>query len=179
VAEFDRRYRPDDLVVLGTEENVKNFVGFLPGPLRDKVVHTAHVPVDAVTAEVLERLGPWLVEERKAREEAAVARVRDRVEHKHLAVAGFPATLEQLQEGKVAELVLARGVEQMGSVCTRCGFYLAGGEGTCPYCGGPAEDRVDLVEAMVRLAEEQDVPIAFVSPEAVADLGGAAALLRF
>lgn len=178
VAEFDRRYRPDDLILLGTDENVKHFFEFLPPALQAKVAHTDHAPIDASPAEVVQRLGPWFEAQREQREREATEVVHDRVRQQHLAAAGFPATLEKLQEGKVAHLVLARDIERRGARCTRCGYYLAA-SGECPYCGGPLRDGVDLVDAAVRLAEERDVPIQFVPAPALADLGGIAALLKF
>lgn len=179
VAEFDRRYRPQGLILLGTHENVMHFLEFLPAPLRKKVVHTGHAPVDAGAAELLERVAPFVEAQVRREEAAAVDRVRDRVAHRHLAVAGFAPTLEQLQEGKVDTLVLARDLERRGARCLRCGFFLAGEDGACPYCGGGVERGVDLVEAMIRLAEEQDVALEFVAREALADLEGVAALLKF
>lgn len=178
VAEFDRRYQPDDLVLVGTDENVKQFMEFLPSALQAKVAHTEHGPIEASPAEVVQRLGGWFEEVRAQREQEAVALVHDRVRHQHLAAAGFPATLEQLQEGKVAQVVLGRGIERSGARCTRCGYFLAS-KGECPYCGGPLRDGVDLADAIVRLAEERDVPIRFVPTPALADLGGVAALLKF
>ncbi|HEX7117397.1 MAG TPA: hypothetical protein VF212_01330 [Longimicrobiales bacterium] len=178
-AEFDRRYRPDDLVLLGTRENVVHFTEFLPQQLREKIVHTDHAPVHASTAEIVERLRPFFQRQSEKEEATAADRLRDRVGHNHLAVADFPDTLEQLQEGKVDTLVLARDIERPGAHCRRCGFFLAGPDGACPYCGGALERSVDLVEAMIRMAEEQEVRLSFVAPEAVADLNGVGALLKF
>lgn len=179
VGEFVRRYRPDDLVLLGTDENVRAFADFLPKAVRDRVVHTAHAPIDSPVAEVLDRLAPFFREQVEREESEAVALLRDRVGHDHLATAGFDDTLEKLQQGKVDTLVLARGTERRGRQCTRCGFYLVDGVRQCPYCGGETRADVDLREAMVRLAEEQEVPIEFTAPQALADLDGAGGLLKF
>jgi peptide subunit release factor 1 (eRF1) len=179
VAEFDRRYRPDDLILLGTRENVVHFLDFLPQQQRDKVVHMEHAPVLAGTAEILQRLAPYF--ERQAQEQRmrAADLLHDRVEHQHLAVSGFDDTLTQLQEGRVDTLVLARDLEYHGAHCRHCDFYLARQDFTCPYCSSDLEHGVDLAEAMIRLAEEQEVRLEFVAPEAVLDLGGVGALLKF
>lgn len=179
VAEFQRRYRPDDFILLGTTENVKQFLEFLPAPVRDAVAHTAHAPVDATTAEVLERLAPHFTEQLRREQDRTVDLLHDRVAQHHLAAAGFHDALEQLQEGKVQTLVLARDAERTGARCTRCAFLLAQAHAPCPYCSGPTRDGVDMVEAMVRLAEEQDVPVEFVQPQALSDLDGVGALLKF
>lgn len=183
VAEFDRRYRPDDFVVLGTDENVKHFLEFLPVAIQRKVVHTARPPeaglLHSTPAEIHERLAGFFLEQAEKQAAATVETLRDRVMHRHLAVAGFADTLEQLQEGKVEMLVLGRDLERTGAQCLRCHFYLDRADATCAYCGGETRDSVDLVEAMVRMAEEREVPVEFVEPEAVIDLGGVGALLRF
>lgn len=177
--EFDRRYRPDDLVLLGTRENVTYFMEFLPQQLREKVVHTDNAPIHEPTPAILERLAPFFHAQGESRETSTVDLLRDRYTNRHLAVAGFPDTLEQLQEGKVDTLVLARDIERPGAHCGRCGFYLDRHDGACPYCGGKLDDSIDLVEAMIRIAEEQEVRLEFVAPEAVTDLHGVGALLKF
>jgi len=40
-------------------------------------------------------------------------------------------------------------------------------------------DGVDIGEAMIRLAQEQDIPVEFVSRQALTDVDGAGALLKF
>ena len=177
--EFDRRYRPDDLILLGTRENVTHFIEFLPRHLREKVVHTNHAPIHEPTPAILERLAPFFEAQSAAREAEVVDLLRSRYATRHLAVAGFRDTLEQLQEGKVDTLVLARDIERAGAHCGRCGFYLDRQDSACPYCGGRLERGIDLVEAMIRLAEEQEIRLEFVAPEAVADLHGVGALLKF
>jgi len=179
VDEFVRRYRPDDLVLVGTDENVKAFLDHLSEPARQKVVHTAPGRVDAPTSEILQRLTPFFrMQEEKTKSEL-VDLLRDRVRNRHLATAGFHDTVVQLQQGKVDTLILARDAERDGARCTSCGFYLAHPDTQCPYCGGRTRDGVDLVEAIVRLAEEQEVPIEFVARDAIADLNDVGALLKF
>lgn len=179
VAEFERRYHPDDFIVLGTDENVKQFLEFLPASVQAMVAHTAPAPLDATNAEVLERLAPYFAEQLRSRQAAAIDLLRERVAQRHLAAWGFHDALEQLQEGKVQTLLLARDAERTGARCVRCAFFLDRAHSPCPYCGGPIRDGIDVVEAMVRLAEEQDVPIEFVEPQALADLNGVGALLKF
>ncbi|MGH7482594.1 MAG: hypothetical protein ACRELV_10595 [Longimicrobiales bacterium] len=179
VAGFDRRYAPDDFVVLGTDENVKHFIEVLPVALREKIVHTAHAPVNGSRQAVLDSLHPFFEAREAARNSQAVLTLRDRVQQDHYATAGLARTLEQLQEGKVQMLVVGRDAEARGTRCATCGFYLAGERSTCPYCGGEVRDGIDLIETMIRLATEQEANIEFVEPAAVRDMEGVGALLRF
>ncbi|HWV56605.1 MAG TPA: hypothetical protein VNZ57_03960 [Longimicrobiales bacterium] len=179
VGEFDRRYQPDDIVGLGTEENVRNFETFLAPAVREKWHYGGHAPIDATPAEVLDRIEPFLASQRAEQERAALTAFRERVDQSHLAAAGVRETLERLQEGKVDTLLLAHDAERAGEQCTRCGYYLVGPAGACPYCGGPTRTGVDLIEAMIRLGEEQDLNIQFASASELGTIDGAGALLRF
>lgn len=179
VETFHRIHRPDDLILLGTHENVMKFMEFLPEHIRQKVIHTDRLEIDASAAEIHQKLAP-VFRERLEREEAeAVDLLRSRVRESHMAVAGIPDTLEQLQEGKIRTLIIARNLEERGGRCDTCGFLLARSNGACPYCGGSVSDGVDLVEEMVRMAEDQATEIDFVAGSTLADLGGVGGLLRF
>lgn len=179
VEAFVARYRPDDLVVLGTDENVAKFREFLPEAVQELIVYTGNAWVDDSTADILVKIRPHLeaYEERERLE--VVERVRDRVAHDYLATAGFQGTLNAVQEGKVDTLVIARDQSQDGARCKTCSFVYARGMDRCAYCGSGELEGVDAVEELVRMAEGQGVEIAFADPGQVDDLKGVGALLRF
>jgi peptide chain release factor subunit 1 len=179
VEEFCARYHPDDMVILGTPENVAKFREFVPDAILERVVHTGPMPVDDPAPEVLARLEPHLRAAQDRAEREVLAQVRDRVAHDYLAIAGVQSTLTALQEGKVDTLVLASNQRRDGHRCGQCGFVFARTLDTCPYDGSTAMETVEVMEEMVRMAEGQGVPIAFAEPGEVEDLKGAAALLRF
>jgi peptide subunit release factor 1 (eRF1) len=179
VEEFDRRYQPDDLVILGTEENLGRFREFLSDRVLQKVVHTGAMQVDETSSEVLSRLAPHLELHRQRESQEVLELVRDRVRQDYLATAGFHSTLTALQEGKVDTLVIGQEGELDGARCTQCGFVFAGEMTTCPYDGAPTENGVDVVEEAIRMAQVQSADIQFVSPAEVRDLRGVGALLRF
>lgn len=179
VAAFDRRYRPDDLIVLGIADNVSRFLDALPEQLRDKVVHTDSAPAEPGDAAVLDRLAPFLEAQRRDESTQAVQLLRDRVQQNHLAISGLQDALEQLQKGQIDTLLMADDLEHTGARCTQCGFYVLAERSDCPYCGGELHSGVDLVEAMIRLAEEQEVGIRYLDPQSMADLDNVGALLKF
>ena len=179
VQAFVRRHEPDDLILMGTHENVTKFREFLPSALDQMIAHTDRIEIEATSAEIRQKLAP-VFENQLAQEEAqAVDLLHDRVKESHMAVAGLDDTLEQLQEGKLKALVIGRGLSQRGGRCTKCSFVLARTSGQCPYCGGEVEDSLDLGEELVRIAEDQSLHIDFVAPSTVEDLGGVGGLLRF
>lgn len=179
VEQFVARYQPQDLVLLGTEENVAKFREFLPDSLLQKVVHEGQMWVDENPSEILARLEPYLRAEQDRQDREVLEQVRDRVVNDYLATAGIQGTLSALQEGRVDTLVLAKDHRTDGVRCAQCGFVFARELKSCPYDGSDALEGVDVVEEMVRMAEGQGVSIAFAEPGEVADMKGAAALLRY
>lgn len=179
VEQFVARYQPQDLVLLGTEENVAKFREFLPDSLLQKVVHEGQMWVDESPSEIMARLEPYLRAEQDRQDREVLEQVRDRVVNDYLATAGIQGTLSALQEGRVDTLVLAKDHRTDGVRCAQCGFVFARELKSCPYDGSDALEGVDVVEEMVRMAEGQGVSIAFAEPGEVADMKGAAALLRY
>jgi peptide subunit release factor 1 (eRF1) len=179
VETFVRRHRPDDLSVLGTHENRKRFIEYLPQALQETIIHTDGIEIEATPAEIRAKLAPVFERRLQEQEARAVDQLRERVRQAHKAVAGFDQTLEQLQAGKLQNLVLARDVDRAGAQCQKCDFLFAGPTGTCAYCDGPVRDGVDLVEEILRMAGNQDLPVDFVSAAALDDMGGVGGLLRF
>lgn len=179
VEEFVKRYQPDDLVILGTDENVARFREFLPDSLLQKVVYTGPMDVDGRSADVIQKLEPHLRASTELHDREMMQQVRDRVAHDYLATAGFQPTLTALQEGKVDTLILGSDQRRDGVRCGQCGFLFARELKSCPYDGSSTLEGVDVVEEMVRMAEGQGVAISFCDPQEVRDLNGAAALLRF
>jgi peptide chain release factor subunit 1 len=179
VDSFVKRHRPDDLTLLGTHENVKRFSEHLPQHLQDMVVHTDAMPMDASSDEVRRKLSPIFDRHLEEGEARSIDRLRGRVSQDHLAVSGFQQTLEQLQAGKLATLVVARDLDHEGARCEQCGFLFAVDTDVCTYCSGPVQPNVDLVEEILRIAGDQDVAVEFVAASALEDLGSVGGLLRF
>ena len=179
VDDFERKYRPEHLIIVGIDDNVKHFTDCLSAQVRSRIVYATSGPAETRTSDIVQRLLPFFGQRQQEEEIRTIQVLQDRVRHRHFAAAGIHQTLEQLQEGKVETLVIARDLRQHGAQCRQCGFILARHDGACPYCGGEIRDGVDIGEAMIRLAQEQDVPVEFVSRQALTDVDGAGALLKF
>ncbi len=179
VENFVRRHRPDDLSILGTRENVKPFLEYLPRALQKMILHTDSIEIDASVEEIRRKLAPAFQRSMDEEESRSLDLLRDRVRQDHMAVAGFEGILEQIQAGKLQTLVMARDTEYQGGRCEECGFLFAGNNDTCTYCNGSVKHQVDLVEELLRLAGNQDLDVEFVRRSALDDLGSVGGLLRF
>jgi peptide subunit release factor 1 (eRF1) len=179
VEEFVTRYRPDDLVLLGTAENLSKFREFLSERVQAMIVHTGPMRVDEPASQVMAAIEPHLAAQRERESDEVLKALRERVRQDYLATAGFNSTLTALQEGKVDTLVIAQDQDTEGARCTRCGFVFARDVSSCPYDGAPTTTGVNVAEEAVRIAEAQGAEVEFVPSAAVADLRGVGALLRF
>ena len=179
VETFVRRHRPDDLVILGTEENVAKFREFLPEPLQGMIVYTGQMWVDEPASQVMSGIEPYLSAERERESQEILGILRERVEQDYLATAGFQSTLSALQEGKVDTLVIAEDQDRDGARCTQCGFLFGRNVESCPYDGSSTTPGVNVVDEAIRMAEAQGAEVQFVPAAAVEDLRGVGALLRF
>jgi peptide subunit release factor 1 (eRF1) len=179
VEEFVRRYKPKDLVILGTDENVAKFREFLSDRVLGLVLYTGAMPVDEPASEVMQRVEPHLRAEWEREDGEVVGTLLDRVREDYLATAGLQSTLTALQEGKVDTLVVARNLAGTGARCSGCGFVFGRSVQHCSYCGSAEFQEVDAIEEVIRLAEVQGAVVEFVDPELVSEVSGVGSLLRF
>ncbi len=179
VEAFVGRYRPEDLIVLGTDENVARFREFLPESLREMIAFTGPMRVDEPASQVVAWLEPHIEAEKERESRELVDRLRDRVEQDYLATAGFQTTIVALQEGKVDTLIIERNHAHGGTRCDRCGFVFGSGIERCPYDGTPTTPGVDVAEEAIRLAEAQGADVEFVRAGEIEDFAGVGALLRY
>jgi len=179
VDSFVKEFEPDDLIVLGTDENVSRFREFLPEPLREMILVTGAVSTDGPASEILEWIGPHVEAERARESREVIEALRERVEQRWLATAGFRRTLVAIQEGKVDTLIIERDREHQGTRCGQCGFVFGAEVERCPYDGTSTIPGVDVAEEAVRMAEAQGADVEFVAAGEIDDLAGIGALLRY
>ena len=178
VTKLGQSRRTDGYLILGTNENTKHFCEFLPKHIQERVVYTGPVHPGKPN-ELLPGLMP-VFNDIIARDEAqAIDQLLDRVRNEHLATSGWHDTLKELQEGKVDMLFISSSEQREGVQCTQCSFYLVQRDGDCPYCGGALRDGIDLVESVVRMASTREVRLEFVASDALSEVNGVGALLKF
>jgi hypothetical protein len=178
VVRFVEKTGAEDVVLLGTEENVAHVRRVLPRELLDMVGHTESVPADAPVSEVLARLEPVLDGGAETETHDLLLTLRERSATGYRATTGVQRTLSALQNGAVEAVVLDDG-EAHGARCTRCGFLFSSSPKACPFDGAPVEGGVAVLEEAIRLAASQGARIRLLPPGEAAEFAGAGALLRF
>jgi peptide subunit release factor 1 (eRF1) len=179
VERFVERYSPDDLVILGTAENIARLKAVLPKHLGKLVVHTGPAQIHDSPSKLIAEIEPFVRRLRQEEERQISERLHERVKQDYLATAGLQSTLSALQAGRVETLLVGGVGGEAGSRCPTCGFVFGPGVGICMYDGTPTEGGVSLVDEVVRIAESSGVDVEFIDPPALDDLRGIGALLRY
>lgn len=167
------------LVLLGREEATRNFEQCLSRAMRGRVTaHSSDLPVpNASPRVVLEKVAPVL----EAAERAQELRLLESI-CSQPGVWGLGATLEALQEGRLAVLVAPWNLEARVWRCPE-GRVAASREAALSLCGNADPDQVQLRDHIAELAAEFAARLEFVRGEAerrlTAELGGLAGLVRW
>jgi peptide subunit release factor 1 (eRF1) len=174
---LERAIRADErgpLVVGGREKSIAQFLGVLPGALRDRIAGSFVADPHTMTAaRVRELSGPAISHHVEARERRIVNELLE-VPPGGLAVTGLRASVRAVNQRAAALLIVGDDMLVPGFACGRCG-RLATAAGTCPDCGDELAPVPDLIEEMVIKTTEDGGRV-----EAVADPPeGIAARLRF
>jgi hypothetical protein len=165
------------VLLTGPVELVEAVQAELPAEFRERLAlvreNLAHLGPAALHARLEPALNRWTRDHEAVRVEALVGQTSRQT------VVGLDETLARLQEGRVRELVIARGIGGTVRQCERCGRADRSADRICPTCGGErhaASARVVLPE----LARRHGVPVEVVAGRAASQLrvaGGVGAWL--
>lgn len=167
------------LVLVGRQEATRNFEQCLSRAMRGRVIaHSSDLPVaNASPRVVLEKVAPVLEAAERAQELRLLERIRSQP-----GVWGLGATLEALQEGRLAVLVAPWNLNARVWRC-REGWVAASREEALAVCANGDPAVVPLRDHIAELAAEFAARLEFVRGEAenrlTSELGGLAGLLRW
>jgi peptide subunit release factor 1 (eRF1) len=178
--DYFRAHPCSALVLGGRRELIGVFESFLPTALRELIVERLAIDKDAPLETAAARTRAIREQVELKRKLALVDQLEDRSAHKSgLAAAGARATLNALNLGQVATLLVREGLSMSGARCTDCGSLALPGP-RCGLCGQPTEALADLVGEMIARAFQQGAAIEEVPAGSALDQAGRiAALLRF
>lgn len=167
------------IILAGASELASATFDALPAAVRKQAAIVRKALPTMTLEQVKAKLGPELVRWEREYEEAVVEQLAD-AQGSHKAVLGLDDTLTALQEGRVRELVVARGLTGTVRQCTGCGRVDTSQDRTCDRCGGEREPRT-LRTLLPELASLYAVPVEVVADGAARRLrqaGGIGAWLR-
>lgn len=130
--------------------------------------------------EVLNKVGPVVLNFEKMKEGETVESLFTRAMKNNNAVLGLKNVLNALQEQRVMKLVFIKDYRASGYSHRSCGYLSVQRVEHCPYCGG----EIDTVDYIVDLAgemtiQQSDVVEAVTENKKLSDTGGIGAFLRF
>lgn len=178
--EFFQKHALNSVILLGTEQNARDFKHYLPHVMQEKVVGSLSANGNSTLKNISQKV--TLIEDRleSKREKKLLDRLFDEVNSGGLGVVGLPSILLALQYGQINYLLVEQGFAKNGYRCTGCKSLLT--ENTiCDSCGGKTVAVADVVEELVETALLQGCYVKFISsPDPRISRGGhIGAMLRF
>jgi peptide chain release factor subunit 1 len=100
--------------------------------------------------------------------------------HNNLGVTGLRRVLFSLELGEVQTLLIGQNYRAQAVECSNCGHLDAHLVSSCPVCGHPTREVVDVVEAVLPRVIQNNLEMVFLKDDAELDkVGNIAALLRY
>ena len=167
------------IVMAGETRTIAVFEKRLPQRIAERVVGSIAGARYESAAVLVGRAADFLAHLRGGEEADAVEAVLTEAAKGGRAVAGLEETLEAVARGAVQHLYLLEGFSQPGRLCSECEALQRGDAATCRLCGKPTKGAelggaiVDRVIATGGKVERVGIH------QALARVGGLAALLRY
>jgi peptide chain release factor subunit 1 len=167
------------IILAGPGNAKKEFLGFLPEQIKEKVIAYIDEDLDVPEGQLLsDSLVDFFKKERQEESEM-VQNLRAEILKGGMVAYGIDETLKAVTEGRAELLLINMGKRAQGWKCERCGIFRPGVAHQCESCGNEVF-KVDVVEELVEAAEGMGTTLEFVKENDMLDeLGGVAAFLRY
>lgn len=166
------------LVMLGQPEAMTAVRSALGGQMQERIVAAESIDVGADDEEA-KAFALYFRQEREE-EQALWDEIREAGLSSRLGTTGPTRVLEAAKAGRAEAILVARDAEITGTRCRDCEHLAHGSPDTCYTCGSKDLFEVDLVNELAELAAQTSATMDFADPfEALTDVGGVAALLRY
>jgi peptide chain release factor subunit 1 len=165
------------LVVAGPGEAKGQLVEMMPQALKDKVIGTVDISMEASSKDLV-NLGKDLAhEDELSREKVLAEKLKEAVLRGHPAAYGLTNVGNALKDGRVNYLLISEGFTLPGMICTSCQHIDSEGD-KCPTCGGEAAAL--SLESLYELAERMGAEVVLVEDDDFLEsLGNIGAILRY
>jgi peptide chain release factor subunit 1 len=165
------------LVVAGPGEAKGQLVEMMPQALKDKVIGTVDISMDASSKDLVNIGKDFAHEEELSRENVLAEKLKEAVLHGHPAACGLAEVGNALKDGRVNYLLISEGFALPGMICTSC-HHIDSMVEKCPTCGGEAAAL--SLERLYELAERMSAEVVLVEDDAFLEsVGNIGAILRY
>lgn len=179
-AEFFNQRQVRRVLIGGTDENVAQFLEFLPKRWKCLVMGTFPMDMTSGHTQVLEKAMDAASKHQRERESRLMEAVITAAAKGREGVIRLGDTLGAVQAGNVQTLVVGEGFRAPGYRCVTCRFITEQKIDRCPFCSGSIEKIEDAVELAIRqvLADGGEVEMLH-NNDALKNAGNIAAVLRY
>lgn len=163
-----RLYQWRQLILAGSNKTVNQFQNMLPHHLRQLVIGTMPLELDASLQEVRERAETLAVEAYERHVQKLMEDLIVQASKNGKAVIGLEPTLDALQSGSIYQLFFTEDYslpENKVRRCTQCQYLTTTSTAACPLCGGEMRPMVDAVNNIARRAIVQGAQVITLPPD--------------
>lgn len=179
LAELEKNEPFQRLILVGGREAIDAIEKQLPKHLADKLVGDKVLDLKQGEQSINQEIFDLFFEEERRDEAALWKLIRNRSLSGGLAVTGIQPVLDSVQQGRVEQVLVNRGLQAAGMRCRQCETLFLPAD-NCPGCGSQDLFEVDLVNEIVELLAKTSAAADFCDPiPGLSEVGGIGALLRY
>lgn len=168
------------VVFLGSHEAMNEIIRELPTEVADKTLRQKDVDLEQTLDDLIADAFQLYFEEERSDERDLWSRIQEEYLSDGLAAVGPTDVLQAATVGRVEEMIVTRDARIRGVKCMECENVVHGTPDTCSVCGSASVFELDLVEELVRLAEQTSAHVDFVDPmRGLQKAKDVAAILRY
>jgi peptide chain release factor subunit 1 len=150
-ARFSAEHDCERIILGGADDTLPLFQSMLSKALQKRIVGTVSLDMAAPASKVLERSAELIQAQERERQQKLVEQLVTAAAKGGEAVTGLPDTFYVAHQGRARTLVVEKGFEADGYLCTGCGFISADPITKCAFCGG---DPIKIHGAVDRVIQQ-------------------------
>ena len=182
IEDVEKIFREEEIeriIIAGSGNAKKTFVGMLPAHIKSNVIDVIDIEFNEAEGRLITRAEELVFEDEKKRSEENAQRLREEILKDGLGVYGLKETMDAVKNGQVDTLLVSKDLKVRGWICEKCQSVGPGFVKICPNCESVTSE-VDVIEEIIEFAERKETGIEFVEGNLMLEeLGGIGGLLRY
>jgi len=156
-----RRYRFDDLILMGEKKTLSEFEAGLHSYLKERLIGRLNLRPESSLKTIKKLTQEMELKVKRSRDKRMVTQLETSTYKQSLGMLGLEGTLEALGHGNVKQLILHEDFNAMGLMCSDCSVLR--GEGSlCPHCRKPLTPIKDIVNQAIEEALHQKAQVWYI-----------------